>query len=462
MSDRNELAEGAQDIAIAKVPENQEQEQDQERREALALNHKQKENLKRGIARVDEEGCVSANTASRTVKVFGIVALASVWVMVLTKLAFCCAPFFEWSWMPSVGCYIWLASDVGLCVAYVALLTSEVHDRFAIWGAVGCGLSLLTQLFSVLRPVISGWQWLHWMFALFGLTGIILVAISILRFPRDIHPGAKVVGLIGIGYNVLLELAWLILGVVAVTTSSSTAQFWEILNLLSGWPDAIAYTLFAIPFVALFLSNRTGPYVGIATMCARIVEHRRISLVEVFAYSVFGLGLVAFIFNLICGSPSADSGLWSSEKRWDCGFIVTAFSTLFANTLLGFFILSQIKVRNCFESLKVKIVSSGPICLVIVQVVLYIVLVVCVISLIWAMCADDYDFRRALEGGFISSMSLGMFRQLSRIREVINLRVYFTIVMVVEAWYSVGLAKLMALIGLNSAVAYSLSGIKQK
>lgn len=394
-------------------------------------------------------------------KIFGIVALASVGVVELMSLGACLASIFGHSWGPNLWDdfwdYIWdyidLAADVGLCVAYIMLLISKVRNSFAIWGVVGCGLLVLSEL---MLPANSEWQWLLW--RVNSLIGSLFVAISIIRFPKTVHFIAKVVGLIGIGYLVLLNL-------------SPFIPWFSIFHRVSAWTWCLAYALIPVPFVVLLYScspqairlvsllyscsPQVRRFVALLFSCSTQVSA---TLVKVFAGSVFFLGFVVFIFNLVCGSPSVDPGSWSSEKCWDYGFVVTAFYTLFANILLGFFILSQVKVRNCLESLEAKIDSSGPICLVIVQVALYIVFVVCVISLIWALCADDYDFRRALEDGFISDMSLDMFRQLSRIKKVINLRTYFTIGMLVVAWYSIGLAKLMALMRENSAKAYSLKG----
>ena len=194
-----------------------------------------------------------------------------------------------------------------------------------------------------------------------------------------------------------------------------------------------------------------------------------------FAASAPIIGVVAFTFYTSCASAKLETmSFWGeSQTSISSGLMTWAFSSLIANVLLAIFIFSQLRVEECLSAARWRVSPqtmaeeclssvrrrtriSGPVFFTVLQVALYICCVACIVAFLWSLGAEDRDFELTITKGFVSSLNMGALCDLSRIRAVANLRAYIAIVLVVSAWYSVGLAQLMDLMRTNTGLAYSL------
>ena len=195
--------------------------------------------------------------------------------------------------------------------------------------------------------------------------------------------------------------------------------------------------------------------------------------IRLFAISAPIIGGVAFAFYTICASAKLETFWGESQTSVSTGLMTRAFSSFIANVLLAAFVSTQLRVEECLSAARWRIFPqamaeeclasersrasiSGPVFFTVLQVALYICCVTCIVAFLWSLGVEDRDFELTITKGFISSLNMGALCDLSRIRVVANLRAYIAIVLLVSAWYSVGLAQLMDLMRTNTGLAYSL------
>lgn len=316
--------------------------------------------------------------------------------------------------------------EIWSCVSSVLLMGCIfVSTWFNVWTRL-LGMAGIILTLSWLPAKFVDAMWLpSWL----CVCGIILVAVSFSWVKMSVWPARVVV--VGLWSTALSQLLYYILSV----------DYYDWIRYVN-----VASVLVVVCGFLIYIIRREGWNKNI---------HRW------FTESLLVLGVVVFIVDLFCATPrGGHTTVWGREGDlpWDVGLILQGTWVFIWCCLLSGFIHSQLRVKKCFDDANVKTKERGPICLAVASGFFYVACVLCVMAFFWALFVDTYKFSGMMVGGLVGNMSLNLFNQLLRIKEVMNVRLYVTCSFLFCGWYTFGLAKLMSLMRENSAKAYSLKG----